>query len=324
MKLPKDLQKKKLISEPKISGNRLIKLKRTFKDELNSLLKRFNDKRDINYHSEIDTSYKKSSIKSHVSVVWTKEKIQITFYNKNINDLYFILKKRVININNHDLFRQMARHEYGHILSAETTYDLYPDKAKNYDIFKISREELLNMNYYEHENLLNKVSVNRLIGVFWEFLADYLVHEKIDKKPPLEFIKNKKANLEEFIQIIKKGNLITLNFPKTKMAKYDKGYDRIFLLLNLSSIFYIFNLWNDFISIFNELNLTRLLEFLKDLNMVFEKFFKKKRNCTGMKEDIIRLAEKLDKIDYKELVFKNQIINEDFKILKVIKENYFN
>ena len=40
------------------------------------------------------------------------------------------------------------------------------------------------MNYDEYENLLSKISVNRLIGVFWEFLVDYLVHEKIDKELP--------------------------------------------------------------------------------------------------------------------------------------------
>ncbi len=320
MKLPKDLQKKKTISERRISTNEMIKLKNAFKDEFRCLQHKFNNKREIVYPSKNDLVYHKTSIKSTVSVIWTKEKIEISFYNKNINALFFSIKERVININFSMFFKQIAHHEYGHILSAETTYDLYPDEARKYDIFKISSEDLLAMNYSELEYSLKKVSINRLMGVFWEFLADYLVSNKIDKTPPLEMLKEKEANIMYIIENIKGGKLITLNFPKSITSKYDRGYDRIFLILRLSITFYIFNKWNQFISFFAGMNLSNLLKFLKVLNILFRKIVNKGQDLISMKKNIIKLAIQLDNINYEGLVLKNMFLNDEIQILRDFEE----
>ncbi len=196
MKLPKNLQNKYKKVPPRknkfISTDLLIQ---AFKDQFSQLIEKFDEIRKVEYVYEIDTVSAKTGIKPRFSVKWNEEKIHIVIFKEQIKELSTIVTKFIKNIDLIELHKQIAKHEYGHILSANTAHDLYPDAAKMYNVFELSHEQLLPMHYSPLEDELKQVSIDRLTGIFWEFLGNYNVREYIDENPPSESIKNKEANI---------------------------------------------------------------------------------------------------------------------------------
>ncbi len=317
MKLPKDLQKAKKgkYSKEKESNN-TGSLIQAFKKQFEKLKDNFNDKRSLDYIYEIDKVSNKTSIKSRYAIKWNEEKIIISIFKQEIRDFSEILKKREKNINFIELHKQTANHEYGHILSAKTSYDLFPEEARQYDLFKLTEEQLLPMHYSPLEYRLTKVSIDRLMGIFWEFLADYTVREKIDTTSPKAFLKAQNANSVFLIGQFKVKGVFSLHNPYRSENVMEKGYDRFFLLFHNSKAFYIFNKWEEFCSLFKGEGIQKSLKLMKIINKFFEKIILLNTDIQSMKNDVIKLATILDRLDFNQLIHRNQFKQGNKDILR--------
>jgi len=268
-------------------------------------LVRFNDKRNLEYVFEIDKVSTQTANKPRYALKWNENKIQVVIFKEIIKEVSQIIINLISDINLTELNRQIANHEYGHILSAETTYDLYPDEARKYDVFKLTQEQLLPMLHSPLEKVLKQVSIERMIGTFWEFLANYLVKEKINPNMPLESLLSKEANLINLIQEIERKGKFTLYSPKRNESINDKGFERFFIIFRVSDEFYLYNKWKKFCSFFKGKGMNSSLKLMKIINKIFENIIRINSNIKEMKEDVIILTKHLDHLDFINITEKN-------------------
>ncbi len=317
MKIPKNLQNKNrkgsLRKKENISTEILIQ---AFKGQFSRLIEKFEETRKIEYVYEIDEVGAKIGNKPRFAVKWDEEKIQVVIFEEQIKEISAIITSLIRNINLVELHKQIAKHEYGHILSAKTTYDLYPDEAKNYNVFELSQEQLLPMHHSPLENQLKQVSIDRLIGIFWEFLGNYKVREKIEENFPSESLKSKRANILNTIQQIESRGSFTLYNPNTGERIMDKGFDRFFLLQENSDEFYLFDKWDEFCALFHRKEIEESLKLMNRINKLFEKIIQINTKIENMKEDVIELAKSLDRLDFAKITQKNLLSDSDKDILK--------
>jgi hypothetical protein len=317
MKLPKELQKKKkttALKERKF--NFTDSFIEAFKERFKELKKKFNDKRNLEYIDEIDNMSVKTSIKPRFSIKWNEEKIQVSIFKESIKIINEIIKKLIKDMNLNELHKQIANHEYGHILSARTAYDLFPEKAREYNLFELTQEQLIQMHYSPLENKLEQVSIDRLFGTFLEFLANYNVRELIDSNPPFESLKSKTANNIDFIREMRTKGDFSLHNPYPSSNKMEKGFDRFFLFHSNSVEFYLFNKWDDFCSTFKGLRIKGSLKLMKIINNFFEKIILINNDIHSMKNDVIELAKNLNRLDFIQLIQSNQLTNKDKAIIR--------
>lgn len=266
----------------------------------------FNDNRNLDYIYEIDKVTSRTSNRPRFAIKWNEEKILSSIFKKEIREVSEIIKKIVRDIDLIELHKQIANHEYGHILSAKTAHDLFPEEAGQYDLFNITQEQLLPMHFSPLENQLKQVSIDRLIGNFWEFLADYNVREKIDKNPPKAYLKSQIANNVNLIGQFKVNGVFSLYNPFPSENEMEKGYDRFFLIFRNSEAFYIFNEWEEFCSQFKGVGIQNSLKLMKIINKFFEKIILLNNDIHSMKKDVIKLATILDRLDFDQLTQRNQ------------------
>ena len=319
--MQKELQKKKKTTHLKERKSYFTdSFIEAFKERFIELKKKFKYKRNLEYIDKIDNVFLKTSIKPRFAIKWNEEKIQVSIFKQSIRNISEIIKKSIKDINLIELHRQIANHEYGHILSARTTYDLFPDKAREYDLFELTQEQLLPMHYSTLENQLKQVSIDRLFGIFLEFLANYKVKELIDANPPFESLKSNTANNLNLIRQIETKRIFSLYNPYPSPNKMEKGFDRFFLFLRNSDEFYLFNKWDDFCFPFKGKGIESSLKLMKIINKFFEKVILLNNDIHSMKNDIIELAKTLDRLDFIQLIQSNHLTNNSKVILRV----YFN
>ena len=143
MKYPKELQKAKKGNHSKVKeSNFTSSLIQTFKKQFEKLKDNFNDKKRLDYIYEIDKVTNKTSNRPRFAIKWNEEKILISIFKQEIGEISEIIKNLVKDIDLIELHKQIANHEYGHILSAKTAHDLFPEEARQYDLFKLTQEQL--------------------------------------------------------------------------------------------------------------------------------------------------------------------------------------
>ena len=287
-----------------------------FKERFIELKIKFNDKRNMEYIDEIDKVSVQTSNKPRFAIKWNKVKIQVSIFKQSIRNISGLIKKSIKDINLIELHKEIANHEYGHILSARTTYDLFPDEAREYDLFELTQEQLLPMHYSPIENQLKQVSTDRLFGIFLEFLANYKVKELIDSNPAYESLKSKTANILNLIREIETKGVFSLFNPNLSSTKMDKGFDRFFLFLKISDEFYLFNKWDDFCSPFKGKGIESSLKLMKIINKFFEKVILLNDDIHPMKNDIIKLAKILDRLDFIQLIQSNHLTHSNKAIIR--------
>lgn len=142
--------------------------------------------------------------------------------------------------------------------------------------------------------------------VFQDFWANSIVYKKINNNPPLEMLK------ETYNSMIINECLYPQNILNPKI-EYNQ---RVFELLLYTQEHFIFDKWDELENLFNEYNLSKLLQFYKYLNLFFQKILEINNNYDLMRKDLIELARCLDGINYNELMFHNKFDKKDIKILK--------
>ena len=263
-----------------------------FKDEFELLMKKFKDTRQINYKK--DYRIKESLVQCN----WSKNNIKIIFCIIPIN---YYLKNPAHNkiFNNNpesyrNYFLQVARHEYAHSISLES-----------YNKIELCRVPFIEIKKYWLNNQFFKVLLKY---IFFDFIANYLIFEKIDDSIPEEYIK---INIQAF--------------QTAFLARY-KMYEFIKVCLLHSQIFYIFKMWNDLKYIFKDYKLNVFLEYLYIINKIFEKIFRKNRDLNLQLDfdsaivDINKLAFIMDKIVYQKMVIQNYYDKSQFKMLIKFKQ----
>ncbi len=144
-----------------------------FKTEFESLMQRFNDTRQLNY------SLDRINDSGLVDCNWSQQYINISF--KIIPIDYYLSNnahKEIFHDNPEayrNYFIQVARHEYGHSISCESFNKLHSYILSSDEYVKC---RINNQNFKVHLNV-----------IFFDFLANYLVYEKVDKSIPVEHIK---------------------------------------------------------------------------------------------------------------------------------------
>ena len=261
-----------------------------FKEEFESLMLRFNDKRQINYDLDIFSEI------GLVECNWNQQQINISF--KVIPIKYYLSNPphREIFKDNPELYRnffiQVARHEYAHSISIES--------------FKKIQSYTLALNEFTksyRNNLYFKVYLNE---IFLDFVANFLIYHKIDMSIPREHIR---LNLYSFESTFTVGHVI---FTLLKVC------------LLTSQIFYIYGLWNNLNPVFEKFNLQRFQDFLFMINDIFKKIILKNTENVSLNIDsaiaeITTLAEILDSIKWKKIVLENYDDVENYDLLKKYK-----
>ncbi len=318
MKLPKELQKKskKSVSK-KRKTNKINSYILAFKAQFALLMDEFKDKKTMEDEYEINEVSDKTANKPRFAVKWDDNKIQVVIFKDVIKELNEKIGSLISDTNFIKLNQQIANHEYGHILSAETTHKLYPDEAKKYDVFELSQKQLLPMLHSPSlEKKMKQVSIDRLIYSFWEFLANYMVREKIDSNTPSDSLKSKEANILNLIQQIESKGEFTLYTTFRKENVMDKGFDRFFLLLRISDEFFVFDQWKRFCSFFNGKKIKKSLKLIRTINVLFENIIRINRSIESMKEDVIELANHLDRLNFSNITQMDVFSESDKSVVK--------
>ena len=99
------------------------------------------------------------------SVNWTKKEICIYAYQKNILEFISFLKQKHENFNFNKLFKEIAQHEYAHILTSDSIEDYKNIKTTNKDF-------------------------DSFVDIFNEFIAYKRIFELIESNPNRETIKS--------------------------------------------------------------------------------------------------------------------------------------
>ena len=147
---------------------RFSSLLNPFKEEINRLYEIFEmvDKRRPIEIQIVDKSAKLDSLYlAKFSVSWTKKEIYIYAYQKNILDFISFLEQEPENLKFNKLFKEIAQHEYGHILTS--------DSIEDYKYLKTMDEDF-----------------NNFVDIFNEFFAYKKVFELIESNPNRETIKS--------------------------------------------------------------------------------------------------------------------------------------
>lgn len=273
-----------------------------FKAEINQLIKRFSEKRRIVYILEKRPIHFKGFtpiLRSN----WTEKEIKFTFFLKKITEDYQNSKFREYGIDFNKLMVQLAHHEYGHVLSAETSKKLN-------SIHEIASKS---------EKSLHKISLKRLIINLSEFIADFNVLKIIDDNPPKDLLFRSKIHLESAKPALKNKRIFTLE-ENRRYTPYDKGYDKIFVIFNETKNFFLFDKWGDLEFFFQDLKVSKFLDFLSYLNSFYFKIIENNSNLIAMRDDFIYISKYLDLLNYKKIIIENKINKKDSKnLLTIIK-----
>jgi len=264
-----------------------------FKIEFESLMQRFEDRRQLNY------SLDEINDKGLVDCNWSQQHINISF--KIIPIDYYLSNPAHKSIFKDDpiayrkYFIQVARHEFGHSISCESF-----NKLHSYILpFNEFAKCVINKQYF----------TIHLNNIFFDFIANHLVYEKIDKSVPEE-------------HIILNSN----SFQTTFEAGY-RIFDLIEICLLTSQIFYIYDQWDKLSPIFKEFKVSIFLDFLYIINDIFKKIIIKNLenkyiDMNSSISDITDLAVILDSINWKQIVLEQYSDKTGFTLLENFRNDF--
>ncbi|KKM86451.1 hypothetical protein LCGC14_1278890 [marine sediment metagenome] len=275
-----------------------ISLIKVFTTKFEELISKFEDSRELKYEYKDEVNLEKPFITSF----WTEKEIKVGIWRNSISK-WLEVTPVIKNLELESLkviFIQSAKHEYGHCISFESFYLDFPEEMQEI----ISKNKITFMK--EYDDLYEKTEFNKidksLINInlqelkrkFLEFIADYLVYEKIEKSYPKLCLKMFYDTIELYLKtipLLESKENITLS------------QHLLMLFLNMH-VFYIFkNNWKKMTKLFEKFNKTVLLKFLFIFHQISEKIFQKHKVYTEMKKDVIEFGRFLNNIDYPSIFF---------------------
>lgn len=305
MKLPKELQEKKKKNSEQLTEKRAVwEMVKSFKLEFLSIKERFKDSRKIKFFRIGDVGKFSFLIpsskdkKNPALCFWTEDIIEIYFGIGAISNFFTYINFNLMQYKK--LFKELAQHEYGHILSIKTSYDIYSKRIANmiksglYSFNEIETQ----MDYSIEEEInqaLTKVDIFKIGHVFREFLANYMVYKKITKNHPSMLFITNCVGIASHIKSLRRG------FVNPNQQTYDK----LFFLLECSSNHFIYNKWDTLTKNLKNCRIEKILDLLYKLNSTLQNIIDNYPEYENQIEKIFELVPLLDQVDYKNVVLDN-------------------
>ncbi|MBY9021248.1 MAG: hypothetical protein KGD67_09330 [Candidatus Lokiarchaeota archaeon] len=320
MKKPKELQKKAKIN-PESKKEQIYATFRKMFDKLNNIyepyysvdyLKMGKPGKYSDLVAQTIGGYK--NLEQKHFLLMAKEQETIEFYVNwerlgNIN----LKGKLYYDLDNHfkffkNLYEQMAYHEYGHTyLTTSTSSMFYPTEGLNFlktnnikNIYDIPDDNIAEFQRIVedskqsriHKTLKNINFKDIAIGVS-ECHANYSMRNILKVKEPIEFMKFSKVDLLDGLHDYSKFNVDTIS----------KDYinQRINNWVIKANDLFIFDKWDSMKQACEKYNFLPLFEFAYDLNQKYLEIVEKSVELAEMKKEILALAIKTNKLDFKEL-----------------------
>ena len=283
-------------------------IKRTFKDHFHDIYEWFEDERELSYPEDNEDGvfphffFKENAI---VQGNWTDEIIEIRFNEKNINS-------RIIDNSEWDIefienyIREIANHEYGHTITMETIFYLYPKDTRHILMSKNPKEitkKDLERCYAESKCFypnVRKIDLDFFEHIFLDYWANLKVRYEINGNPPEALLKDRLDGSEAILPF--------------SIKKYPSRY--LLELLLYSQLFFIHDKWDMLVEIFNESKLDQLLLLYKTINIFFDKIIEINEDFDSMEELLFELLIILEKLNYKDIILKNRLNNQDKRALR--------
>jgi len=152
-----------------------------------------------------------------------------------------------------------------------------------------------NCYYLEFFNLKN-IDLNFFEHIFLDFWANLKVCDEIDEYP--------EECLNEFLNGFYGLTPQVIN-TKTSLK-----------LLLYTQLFFIHDKWDLLVEIIRESELDQLLQLYNIINGIFNKIIELNDDFDSMEEDLVDLARKLETLNYHEIIFNNQLTNQDRRKLE--------
>lgn len=283
-------------------------IKDTFINQFRKLYKQFRDSRELFFTENNDIGkFPHNLFKEDVDVQanWTEEIIEIRFNDE-------ILKREIINNsewNNESIkkmFKEIANHEYGHTLTLDNIFLLFPQDTRhillNKKLEDITMDDLTksfaeSTSYYHEFFKLKNIELNFFEHIFLDFWANLKVRNEIDENPPEECLKERQNGF----------------FGLRPEVINRKSFLKLLLY---SQLFLIYDKWYILEEILRDNDLDQLLLLYKSINVFFNKIIELNDNFDSMEEDLVELAKNLDRFNYKDIILNNRLNNQDKGKLK--------
>lgn len=241
-------------------------IKRTFKDYFNDIYKRFEEKRELFFPEDDENGvfphflFKENAI---VQENWTDGVIEIRFNEEFIKENTLTNSEWSVEFLE-NYIREIANHEYGHTITMESIFYLYPKDTRHILMSKnpneITKKDLERC-YAESKCFypnLTKIDLNFFEHIFLDYWANLKVRYEIDGNPPEALLKEHLDGSEAILPFSIK------NYPSRYLLE----------LLLYSQLFFIHDKWDMLVEIFNESELDQLLLLYKTINFFFIKLLK--------------------------------------------------
>lgn len=307
MKLPKELQKRNVIKDEKLTEETAVKeMIKSFKLEFLNLKERFKDERQVKF-LRIGDDGKFSfliplskSEKNPVLCYWTEDLIEIYFGMGAISNIFIHLNFTLAQYKAY--LKGLAHHEYGHILSIKTSYDIYSQRiASMIKSGSYTFDEIEAQVDYSIEEEINRSlkTVNALtIGhAFREFLANYTAFKKITKQPSSTHLLSNWLGIASHVKALRK-DFVSPN---------RQAYDRLFLLLEVSSYHFVYKRWNLLEKDLLKYGIERWLELYYAINSAFQNIIETTTSYETQIKKVFEITPLLDRIDYASVVLNNTL-----------------
>ena len=289
--------------------NDLEVIKHTFKDQFKNIYKQFEDERELFFPEDNEVGIFPHFFFEENAVVqenWTSEVIEIRFNDEFLKELTNTHSDWNIDFLK-DYIKEVANHEYGHTLTMESIFYLYPKDTRhillNKNPSEITKKDL-KRTYAESKCFypnVKKVDLNFFEKiVFLDYWANLKVRYEIDSNPPEALLKERLDGSKAILPFS------IINYP----SKY------LLELLLYSQLFFIHDKWELLVGIYDESNLDQLLFLYKTINSIFDKIIEISEDFDSMEELLFDLLEILERLNYKDIILKNRLNNQDKQSLR--------
>ncbi len=284
-------------------------IKRTFKDHFKNIYKQFEDERELFFPEDNEVGVFPHFFFEENAVVkenWTNQVIEIRFNDEFLKELIITHTDWSIEFLK-DYIKEVANHEYGHTLTMESVFYLYPKDTRHILVNKNPNEitnKDLERTFAESKCLypnVKKIDLNFFEKiVFLDYWANLKVCYEIDSNPPEALLQERLDGSKAIIPFS------IINYP----SKY------LLELLLYSQLFFIHDKWDILAEIYNESKLDQLLLLYKIINSFFDKIIEISEDFDSIEELLFDLLEILENLNYKDIVLKNRFNNQDKQSLR--------
>ncbi len=250
---------------------------------------------------------------------------------KEYNDIELYFNWERLGVTNHNyhieshfgffnnLYSQAAFHEYGHTyLITNTSTMLYPREVIDYlnangimDVYEGIPPQYQKEFEFIYSNSTQTLRIQKLKNKLGSFLdiadgvcechANYTVIQKLNDKLPTEFLEFYKAGLIEVLHNYSKYSEAYIN------SISDSCLNRMIInWIVKAGILFMYDKWNLLDRSFEKYGFKNLSKYARELNAKFLKIVKSYDNIEPIKEEILRLAEETDEVDFRTIMEKKQ------------------